>query len=166
MSKVHIREMKPEDVEKVVSLYEASWRRTYGSLLSREILETQIAKRFSTQKQSAEVQDEDIITIVAVEDDKIMGAVSAHMDERNQAWLDRLHLVPGEFGSGLADNLLRATLTKHTGLQSIMIKILKGNDRAIAFYEKHGFDITEDVATDKELGGVPTVIMTRTIARS
>lgn len=166
MSDILIREMKSEDATKVASLYEASWRRIYHDLLSADVLEEQIAKRFSKDKQSAEANDPDCITLVALEDGEVVGAVAANMDDRNQAWLNRLHLSPGKFGSGLADDLLRATLIKHTGLQTIMIKILAGNERAIAFYKKHGFGITDEVTADEELGGAATVIMTRTISRS
>jgi len=161
-----IRNMTQEDAAEVSKLYVGSWQRTYGSLLEKKVLEEQIAERFSAEIQAEEARDPDIITLVAVEDGKIVGASLAAMDERNQAWLDRLHLLPGYFGSGLAEDLLRATLAKHTGLQTIALKVLTENKRAIAFYEKHGFSLTDEIANDPQVGGADTVVMTRTIARS
>ncbi len=162
----HIREMTAEDAEDVSRLYASSWATTYGPLLGDTELRKQIGKRFTPSLQQAEAEDPDIITLVATENGEIVGASLSKMDSRNQAWLDRLHLQPGYFGTGLATDLLHATIAKHTGLQTIALKVLKGNERAIGFYEKHGFSITDEIANDATVGGVDSVVMTRTIPRS
>ena len=162
---VHIREMQADDASAVSALYTASWRRTYSMFFSEAALDTEIETRFSEGKQRKEADDPNIITLVAVEDGKIVGASSSQMDERNQAWLDRMHVLPDFFATGLADDLMRATLAKHSGLQSIALKVIKGNNRAIAFYEKHGFAVTDEIAEDEQVGGAASVVMTRTIPR-
>jgi ribosomal protein S18 acetylase RimI-like enzyme len=160
-----VREMSAEDAEQVQALYADSWRRTYEHIYDSAELDRQIEKRFTPELQSDEAENGDIITLVATKDGVIVGASLAKMDDRNQAWLDRLHILPEHFGSGLAEDLLRATLTKHSGLQSIALKVLKGNERAIAFYGKHGFSITGEVEDDPSVGEVDAVIMTRTLPR-
>ena len=162
---VQIREMTAEDAAAVSSLYIDSWQRTYGPILGEAELQKQIEKRFTPELQREEAENPDIITLVATKDGSIIGASLAMMDERNQAWLDRLHLLPGYFGSGLAENLLQATIAKHTGLQTIALKVLKGNERAIGFYKNHGFSITDEFASDATVGGADSVVMTRTIPR-
>ena len=142
----NIRDMTSKDAEAVSSLYAESWSRTYGPLYDEAGLQAEISKRFSPDKQVEEANNPDIITLVAVEDGKIVGASKSEMDDRNQAWIDRVHVLPEYFGTGIADDLMRATLTKHYGLQSIALKVLRGNDRAIAFYQKHGFSITDEIA--------------------
>ena len=126
----------------------------------------EIEKRFTPRLQREEAEDPDIITLVATENGTLVGASLSKMDTRNQAWLDRLHLLPGYFGSGLAQDLLHATIAKHTGLQTIALKVLKSNERAIGFYEKHGFSITDEIPRDDTVGGADSVVMTRTIPRS
>lgn len=160
-----IREMSAEDAKQVSALYADSWRRTYERIYDSDELDRQIAKRFTPELQRSEALDSDIITLVAALDGTIIGASLAKMDKRNQAWLDRLHILPTHFGSGLAEDLLRATLAKHSGLQTIALKVLKGNERAIAFYNKHGFAITDEVLDDPSVGGADAVIMTRTLSR-
>ncbi|MEM9277912.1 MAG: GNAT family N-acetyltransferase [Pseudomonadota bacterium] len=162
---IQIREMQVNDATSVSELYTASWKRTYGALYDEAGLAAEIAKRFSPEKQTAEAGNPDIITLVAVNEGKIIGASSSEMDERHQAWIDRMHILPEYFGTGLADDLIRATLAKHTGLQSIALKVLKGNDRAIAFYEKHGFAITDEIESDGQVGGAASIVMSRTIPR-
>ena len=161
-----IREMVAEDADAVCRLYSDSWRQSYSGILGPTQLKDEIRKRFTVELQSLEAADPHIITLVAVKDDEVIGASLSKMDARNQAWIDRIHVVPDAFGSGVAEDLLRATLAKHSGLQSIALKVLKGNDRAIAFYEKHGFAVTDEIAGDAEVGGVDSLIMSRTIPRS
>jgi len=77
-----------------------------------------------------------------------------------------MHILPEYKGTGLSDDLMRATLAKHSGLQSIALKVLKGNDRAIGFYQKHGFFVTDEIASDAAVGGAAAIVMSRTIPRS
>ncbi|MEM7068965.1 MAG: GNAT family N-acetyltransferase [Pseudomonadota bacterium] len=162
---IQFREMVAGDAAEVSELYAGSWKRTYGSLYDEENLQIELDKRFSEEKQRSEAENADIITLVAVDGDRVVGAAHSMMDDRNQAWIERMHILPELHGSGLADDLMRATLAKHSGLQSIALKVLSGNDRAIAFYKKHGFSITEEISADKLVGGVPATIMSRTIPR-
>ncbi len=163
---VQIREMRAADAAEVFNLYADSWRSNYGKLYDANSLDGEIAKRFSEDKQRAEAEDPDIITLVAEDASQVVGAVLSSMDDRNQAWIERMHVVPAFKGTGLADDLMRAILVKHAGLQSIALKVLKGNDRAIRFYEKHGFFVTEEIASDATVGGASSIVMSRTIPRS
>ena len=163
---IQIREMSETDAAAVSALYAESWKQTYEELYDEAGLAREIAKRFSEAIQKAEANDPEVITLVAIDDGKLVGASSSDMDDRHQAWIERMHILPEYFGTGLADDLMRATLAKHTGLQSIALKVLKGNDRAIAFYEKHGFSVTDEITDDEKVGGAASVIMSRTIPRS
>lgn len=163
---IQIREMTVSDAGIVSELYADSWRRTYSDLYDEAGLAAQIAKRFSEEKQTEEVKNADVITLVVTDGDAVIGASSSMMDGRNQAWIDRMHILPEYFGTGLADDLMRATIAKHSGLQSLALKVLKGNDRAIHFYEKHGFNVTDTIEADEAVGGASAVVMTRTIPRS
>ena len=162
---IQIREMLAGDAETVSALYADSWRRTYGDLYEDKVLDQQVAKRFSAEKQASEAEDAEIITLVVTDNEEVIGASLSMMDNRNQAWIDRMHILPAHFGTGLADDLMRATLAKHTGLHSIALKVLKGNDRAVGFYEKHGFAVTDTIESDEAVGGADAIVMTRTISR-
>jgi len=157
--------MKVKDAADVSALYLDSWMRTYGSAFEKEALDAEIAKRFTVEKQVEEAENPNKITLVAIEAGRLVGASLSIMDERHQAWIERLHIAEEYFGTGLADDMMRAILVKHTGLQSIALKVLDGNDRAIGFYKRHGFAITEHVHDDEMVGGASSIIMTRTISR-
>jgi len=163
---IQIRDMQTEDAESVTEIYIDSWRQTYASALEPSVLESEIVKRFSVEKQVEEAADQDIITLVATRDNKIIGASLSTMDERHQAWIDRIHVLDAYRGKGIAGDLLKATLVKHSGLQSIALKVIEGNDRAIAFYEKHGFSKTDLIENAETIGGANAIVMSRTIPRS
>ena len=162
---VQIREMLASDAAEVSELYAASWRRTYGSMMSEAELASEIAQRLSVENQRREAEDSNLITLVAVDNGQLVGATLSSMDDRNQAWIERMHVLPEYHGTGLADDMMRATLIKHAGLQSIALKVLSENERAIAFYQKHGFSITDEIPSDPSVGGADSAIMSRTIPR-
>jgi len=162
---VQIREMNAEDASDVSRLYIESWTRTYETAFDKDALDVETAKRFMVEKQAEEAENPDKITLVAVDEGKLVGASLSLMDDRHQAWIERLHVVKQYFGTGLADDMMRAILIKHTGLQSIALKVLEGNERAIGFYKRHGFTITEHIYDDEMVGGASSIIMTRIISR-
>ncbi|TIW20804.1 MAG: GNAT family N-acetyltransferase, partial [Mesorhizobium sp.] len=95
--------------------------------------------KHAPDKLAAELADDDKMSFVAERPDgSIAGYAMAAMDDRGDVMLDRLHIEPEEYGSGLATDLLHAVLAAHAGIASIALEVIEGNDRAIAFYRKHG----------------------------
>ncbi len=163
---VIIREMTSDDASAVSDIYIKSWKENYGELLADDVMKEQISQRFSPELQAQEADNPDIISLVAMDNDEIVGVSSSSMDERNQAWIDRMHIVPAHQGKGISKLLMNATLAKHSGLQSIALKVIEGNERAISIYERHGFFQTDKIENDAEVGGATTIIMSRTLPRN
>jgi len=80
--------------------------------------------------------------------------------------LDRLHIEAQEFGGGVAVDLLHAVLAAHAGIPSIALEVIEGNDRAIAFYRKHGFEVVERRPAAHGVGGHASLIMRRMLPRA
>jgi len=160
-----IRSMTPKDTQEVSALYRASWERIYGDVVGNQ-LDAVIASWTLEEFQALGSDNPDLIALVVEESGKIVGASLSRMDERHQAWVDRIHILPEYFGTGLADDLLRATLAKHSGLQTIAVRVLSDNERSLAFYEKHGFKITGREQTGDTFGEVEALTMTRMLSRS
>ena len=79
---------------------------------------------------------------------------------------DRLHIEAQEFGGGVAVDLLHAVLAAHAGIPSIALEVIEGNDRAIAFYRKHGFEVVERRPAAHGVGGHASLIMRRMLPRA
>ncbi|TIT17095.1 MAG: GNAT family N-acetyltransferase, partial [Mesorhizobium sp.] len=80
--------------------------------------------------------------------------------------LDRLHIDKSEFGTGLAADMLHAVLAAHSGIPSIALEVNEGNDRAIAFYRKHGFEVVERRPASHGVEGHASFIMRRLLPRA
>ncbi|WP_292488176.1 GNAT family N-acetyltransferase [Mesorhizobium sp.] len=91
------------------------------------------------QRIAAELTDTNKMSFVAERPDgSIAGYAMAKMNEAGAVMLDRLHIDQSEYGTGLAANILHAVFAAHSGIPSIALEVLEGNDRAMAFYRKHG----------------------------
>ncbi|UCI06355.1 GNAT family N-acetyltransferase [Mesorhizobium sp. B1-1-8] len=164
---VHIRAMTKTDASTVSRLLGQSWRRTYSPILGDETAAQLSDDRHAPQKLAAELEDDNKMSFVAERPDgSIAGYAMAEMDDRGDVTLNRLHVEPQEFGSGLAVDLLHAVLAAHAGIPSIALEVIEGNDRAIAFYRKHGFEVVEHRPAAHGVAGHASLIMRRLLPRA
>ncbi|RRH88910.1 GNAT family N-acetyltransferase [Mesorhizobium tamadayense] len=163
----HIRPMTKNDLAAVSRLLGQSWRRTYAPIMGEENTARLSDERHAPEKLAAELDDDDKMSFVAERTDgSIAGYAMAEMGEHGDVMLDRLHVEPEEFGSGLAVDLLHAVLAAHAGIPSIALEVIEGNDRAIAFYRKHGFEVAERRTAAHGVGGHASLIMRRLLPRA
>ena len=164
---IQIRAMTERGVEAVSRLLGASWRRTYSTILGSETTARESDARHAPQRLAAELTDPDKASFVAERRDKsLAGYALASMDEAGDVTLDRLHLDPSEFGTGLAVDMLHAVLAFHAGIPSIAVEVIEGNDRALAFYRKHGFEVVQRQDASHGAGGHSSVILRKLLPRA
>ncbi|RUX45866.1 GNAT family N-acetyltransferase [Mesorhizobium sp. M4A.F.Ca.ET.020.02.1.1] len=164
---VQIRAMTKGDLAAVSQLLGQSWRRTYSPIMGAETTARLSDDKHAPDKLAAELADDDKMSFVAERPDgSIAGYAMAAMDDRGDVMLDRLHIEPEEYGSGLATDLLHAVLAAHAGIASIALEVIEGNDRAIAFYRKHGFEVVERRPAAHGVGGHASLIMRRLLPRA
>ncbi len=88
--------------------------------------------------------------IVAEEDDEIVGLVELHVREtkdlpflvrKTYAYIQELIVAAGHRGRGIGTRLMDATRAwaREHGAESLRTSVVPTNDRARAFYAKHGF---------------------------
>jgi ribosomal protein S18 acetylase RimI-like enzyme len=134
-----IRAMTEQDVPSVSLLIGESWRRTYSPIMGAETAALISDEDHTLQRIAAELTDTNKMSFVAERPDgSIAGYAMAKMNEAGDVMLDRLHIDQSEYGTGLAANILHAVFAAHSGIPSIALEVLEGNDRAMAFYRKHG----------------------------
>ncbi|TGQ52485.1 GNAT family N-acetyltransferase [Mesorhizobium sp. M1C.F.Ca.ET.193.01.1.1] len=159
---VHIRAMAKNDIAAVSRLLGQSWRRTYSPIMGEDTVARLSDEKHAPEKLAAELADDDKMSFVAERTDgSIAGYAMAAMDGNGDVTLNRLHVEPAEFGMGLAVDLLHAVLAAHAGIPSIALEVIEGNDRAIAFYRKHGFEVVERRPAAHGVGGHASLIMRR-----
>ncbi|PDQ17594.1 GNAT family N-acetyltransferase [Mesorhizobium sanjuanii] len=164
---IHIRAMTKQDVPAVSRLLDESWRRTYSPILGAETTTRLSDDKHAPERLAAELADDNKMSFVAERPDgSIAGYAMAKMDATGDVMLDRLHIDRSEFGTGLAADLLHAVLAAHAGIPSIALEVIEGNDRAIAFYGKHGFEVVERRSAAHGVGGHASLIMRRLLPRA
>ena len=162
-----IRAMTEPDVPAVSKLLGQSWRRTYGPILGADIAVRISDEHHAPDRIAAELADDNRMSFVAERaDGSISGYAMAEMDAAGDVMLDRLHIDSREFDTGLAADLLHAVLVAHAGVPSIALEVLEGNDRAFAFYCKHGFEVVEHRPASHGVDGRWSFIMRRMLSRA
>lgn len=164
--KARIRHMAEADVEQVAALIHASWVSTYGPLMGEAKAEQESAKKHEPAMIAADMRRMHSESFVGEDEaGRIVGYAYARVT-KGVLWLDRLHVAQEHQGSGLAAGLLHAVIVNYVGEPSISLEVIKGNDRAVRFYEREGFVVTEERDACGGIGGVPTLVMRKAISRA
>mgnify|MGYP001742665074 FL=1 len=127
----------PEEIEDKSLVHWQTWREAYDDLLPAEFQETMTLERcrFFSQKYSEN-------TLIAIDGVKVVGFISYgnFRDETIQAGeIIALYVLKDYYGKGIAQKLMKEALTTLEQFSEIFLWVLKGNKRAIAFYQKMGF---------------------------
>jgi ribosomal protein S18 acetylase RimI-like enzyme len=161
-----IRHMDEGDAEAVSALVCASWERTYTPLMDAEKVRARNETRHRPDAIAADLRRPHSESFVAVTDaGEIVGYAHAIV-VKGVLWLDRLHVAPGYQGTGIAAGLLQAVMVNYVGEPSISLEVIENNERAIRFYENHGFDMVERRSACGNIDGVPALVMRRGLSRA
>jgi ribosomal protein S18 acetylase RimI-like enzyme len=162
-----IRAMTESDVTAVSRLLGESWRRTYSPILGADAAARISSEHHAPDRIAAELKDSKRMAFVAERaDGSIAGYAMAEMDQAGDVMLDRLHIDSSEYGTGLAADMLHAVLAAHAGIASMALEVVEGNDRALAFYRKHGFEVVETRAASHGAEGHRSFIMRKALSRA
>ena len=127
----------PEEIEGKSLAHWQTLREAYDDLLPAEFQETMTLERcrFFSQKYPEN-------TLIAIDGVKVVGFISYgnFRDETIQAGeIIALYVLKDYYGKGIAQELMKEALTTLEQFSEIFLWVLKGNKRAIAFYQKMGF---------------------------
>ena len=145
---VVIRTAEPDDAESVSAIGRAAMLAQYAGLVDPLAVQSAVSQTYSVEAISdcvSRCQSADLAEfLVAERDDRVLGYL--HFDSFGpEPELHRLY-VDGQVRGGGLGGLLMAEL--HQRLPDdirYMLLVLEGNDRAVAFYQKHGLHIEEYV---------------------
>ncbi|MBO6719623.1 MAG: GNAT family N-acetyltransferase [Rhizobiaceae bacterium] len=158
--------MTPADAEAVSALLRHSWERTYTPLMGAEKVAAQNESKHGAQSLVADLARPHSESFVASTENGTVAGYAYAIVTKGVLWLDRLHVAPEHQGSGIADGLLQAVMVNYVGEPSISLEVIEGNNRAMRFYEKHGFDVVERKSACGSIDGVPAIVMRRPLSRA
>ena len=131
---VCIREMCPRDYDRKAYVHWKTWQETYSGLMD----ETHISS-LTLEKCQTLVRRWPQNTLVAEQDGRIVGFSCYGSDESGAGEVIAIYLLKEVQGTGLGRKLMDATLARLPESPTPGLWVLKGNDRAIGFYEHYGF---------------------------
>ena len=142
---IHFREAKKEDAEELAHFA----ARTFWEAFRHQNTEPDMLAHqeimYGPHIQLKEIQDQNIHTIVGIENNQIM---AYSQSRKNPCELDphafeiwRFYVDGSQIGKGLAHQLMEESLRKLTDLkaETIWLGVWEKNPRAIRFYQKFGF---------------------------
>ena len=148
--------LTPSDIEGKAYVHYKSWHETYSGLIDHAYLET-ITQEFCAGLARRWPED----TLVAKEGDKVLGFVCygpcRDEDLESAGEVMALYVLKEYHGRRLGYELMRAAMAKLRGYKKLVVWVLKGNEHAISFYEKYGFQFD---GTVKEISmGTPAKVL-------
>ncbi|MFW6600179.1 N-acetyltransferase family protein [Propionibacteriaceae bacterium Y2011] len=161
-----IRQATPADADAAVVTLDRIWQQAYPGLLPEAVLAAHAVR--SRLDEQAELWRDLMaageyfwLVVDGESDDEIVGVANAciarDLDAPVALELASIHLLGVAHGTGIADRLLQVAV----GDAPAYLWVLDGNERAIAFYRRHGFELDGGRKTRDDLG-VAEVRMVRT----
>lgn len=143
-----IKKMESEaEIEGKAYVHYKSWQETYAGLMDAEYL-----KGMTLQKCTAIARKWTDDILVAKDGEKVIGFVGygacrdGTLPEHGEVY--GIYVLAGYHGTKVGYELMNAALKMLSEYRRIALWVLKGNDRAIRFYERYGFRFDE---TEKEI---------------
>lgn len=153
------------DAAEIALLHVESWRETYGHLLPGDYFSTEYVdgRRHTWERVLMEPRN-DVTIRVAEDDSGIIGfawvgpGLGRESEDAPRArQLYAIYVLAAHHGSGVGQTLLDETL----GRGPAMLWVAKENPRAIAFYERNGFQLDGAEEVDPSRPTITGVRMVR-----
>ncbi|NNF80183.1 MAG: GNAT family N-acetyltransferase [Rhizobiales bacterium] len=138
-----MRDAVVQDASAVTALHVASWRSSYRGVLPDAYLdgEADAERGAHWQKTLKGLGPQDIV-LLAEDNEGLHGFISVYWRKEPgfDAYLDNLHVRPGQRGGGLGRQLLAAALQRliAQGAHNFCLWVFDQNQGAVRFYERLG----------------------------
>ena len=150
MSMILKRMETDEEIKGKAFVHWQAWHEAYPGLVSREYLDAHTLDK--CEKMAFTWRDN---LIVAIENSKVIGFVGYgnRGDEAPETGeIFALYVLSEYYGTGVGLELMKAGLNQLAEYPEVCLWVLKGNKRAIRFYEKCGFVPTGEELVSTKIG--------------
>jgi diamine N-acetyltransferase len=148
---LQIRPARPEDAEPLAALAAQTFRDAFAPENAAEDIEAYVSESFSTERLRAELLDDNNTFLLAFVPRSSApdgyaklrrGEPDSSVTGPDPIELHRLYVERNAIGSGVGAALMRASLevARRGGRKTLWLGVWEKNARAIAFYERWGFE--------------------------
>jgi ribosomal protein S18 acetylase RimI-like enzyme len=139
-----LRTATADDVDAVGQVARESLIASYGHAIDADVIEDAAAAWYAPEDLVDELADDDVVFVVAVDDEGVVGFAQSYVVRRREAVgeVDWLHVLPDRRGESLGDQLLKRVEAEllDRGVARIEGRVLADNEAGTRFYEDHGYD--------------------------
>jgi len=145
---VTVRPAQTADIEAIQHVARTTWHATYDDIIGSDAVDEQVDEWYADAVVRDGIIDSDTATPVATVDDTVVGYAVAGQREDADADCASLHAIyvhPDHWGAGIGSRLFEtvADRLRDRDFEHLHIRVLADNDRARAFYERHGYTGTD-----------------------
>lgn len=154
---MHVRKATADDVADISRIYALSWKTAYKGMVPQAFLDDLKEDNWMPMFRRY-LKDGSICALMICDGEEAVGctAFGRSRDEKLHDWgeIVSVYLLPDYFGLGHGEALLKGAMDAlvQQGYRHIYLWVLRGNDRARRFYEKHGFVCSGDECTVEIMG--------------
>lgn len=137
-----ITPLRLDEADALVALAGRIWRTCYPGIVSPEQIEYMLAQRYKPGLVRQLLARGDL-WLAAREDDRLVGFAHGHPLEAGDYKLDKLYVDPERQRHGIGGQLIAevAARARQQDFARLVLRVNRGNQRAIDAYLKHGFTV-------------------------
>jgi len=160
-----VRTAAGSDAERIRDLLVESWRHTYVPMHGAERIEPVIARWHTLEAVKANMAARHGEMLVADNGREIGGmAFAMTSDDRKSVLLKQLYVHPQHLRKGIGRDLFAEIESCFPGAEELQLEVDKKNGAAVAFYARHGMEISGEVGCCGGDADIPAFIMTKQLA--
>jgi ribosomal protein S18 acetylase RimI-like enzyme len=152
------------DAVAISALLKKSWKDSYSDLFSQEELRKVSSEWHAVEAISDRVTDRSVFVEVARDGDRVVGVCDATFDIAvGKINIQKLHISIDYQRQGIGSELNKRAVSAFPGAKRVELEVLTKNDKARAFYKKHGFRNVGQKTFELEGVKLPCVVMEKSL---
>lgn len=169
---IRIQRARPEDAPVVALLAQVTFRQAFGTVWEDPVvLKNYLRETFAVEKVRNSIGKPNNAYWLALADGLPVGYAKmkkhspyAGLDDPSPAQLQKIYVLDEHIGNGIGEKLQDELLAeaRALGKRTLWLAVWVGNDKAIRFYERHGFRKAAAYAYDFQNTHFDYDVMTRT----
>ncbi len=146
-----IRQCSISDAEALLQLAKQTFIEAYWERNDPDNMRSYMAQHFTLERVRSELENQHSLFYLLLQDDETLAGylkvnfagAQTELNEAKTLEIERIYLKKAFWGAGIGDVLLKKAIAiaQEARMDFIWLGVWKDNDRAIRFYQKHGFDI-------------------------
>jgi GNAT superfamily N-acetyltransferase len=140
--KTEYRKATKADTELIAALAERIWKKHYISIITMEQIEYMLKKMYSAESLKEQMDAGQNFTIVYL-DGQAIGYIALSKKEEGHYFLHKFYVEVTEQGKGIGTQLFNYIMFELKDAKKVSLTVNRKNFKAINFYFKNGFIISE-----------------------